>query len=136
MNDQPFELDDDTDTTYGMSSPDGSEEKGMSEAGSQGQILSSGAGEDWESPESDGTSLAEIAHDEGATRQAVISGIWHLAQNGTKEISDGDGWSITVNNDALKLEALKTLSKIYMDEKKNKKQKVTGLKYILIRDGN
>ena len=135
MNDQPFELDDDTDSPM-SGGPDGQEGQEVMKAWPQGQVLPIGAGEDWKSPESDGTSLATIAEEVGATRQNVIAGIWDLAQNGTKEISDGDGWSITVNNDALKLEALKTLSKIYMDEKKNKKQKAKWIHYVLIRDGN
>lgn len=65
-----------------------------------------------------------------------MKGLWYLAQHGTKEISDGDGGSITVNNDALKLEALKTLTKIHLDQKKNKKEKVKGIRYVLIKDGN
>ena len=134
---EDLDLDDTTiNTISDDSSSDRSEEEEVNKAWSQGQVLSVPAGEDWESPESDGTSLSEIATDIGATREAVVSGMWHIAQHGTKEISDGDGWSITVNNDSLKFEALKALSKIYTDEKKNKKQKVTGLKYILIRDGN
>jgi len=91
---------------------------------------------DWEGIESDGTSLATIAEEAWATPKAIISGLWEIAQHGTKEISDGDGWSLTVNNDSVKLEALKTLTKIYMDQKKNKKQKVKGIAYVLIRDGN
>lgn len=136
-NNTDFDIEDiDTWLVSDDSSPYGSEEGEMNEAGSQGQILSIPAGEDWEGPESDGTSLATIAEEVGATPKALMAGLWEIAQNWTKEISDCDGGSITVNNDSVKLEALKTLTKIYMDQKKNKKQKAKGISYFLIRDGN
>lgn len=117
------------DSTYWSEGQDGENKP-------SGQVLPMTTMSDWEGIESDGTSLATIAEEVWATPQAIISGLWEIAQNGTKEISDGDGWSLTVNNDSVKLEALKTLTKIYMDQKKNKKQKVKGISYVLIRDGN
>lgn len=82
------------------------------------------------------SSIEAVIDDIWATDEAIASGLWYLAQNAEKPISLWDGEYQMVNDDSVKLEALKTLAKMkgHFESKKRKKTSTKGIKYILIRE--
>lgn len=80
--------------------------------------------------------IIRVADDVWATDNAVIGGIWHLANHAQKPISLWDGNYDMVDDNATRLAALIHLSKVrdHLEKKNKKKKSNTKIKYVLIRD--
>ena len=83
-------------------------------------------------------SIIEIANSEevGATDEVIVKGIFNIAQNGTKSISQWEYWVTEVEDHTIQLAAWKMLAQMkgHFDQKKKKDARNKNIKYILIPD--
>ena len=86
--------------------------------------------------ELDATSIEKVADKVWATDEAIVCWLWYLANHWEKAISDWDGSYIMAPNDSVKLDALKTLSKMKWHFETKRKKQFTNkkIKYVLVRD--
>lgn len=95
--------------------------------------------EDYEFEWASEKSIIEIANSEevGATDVVIVKGIFNIAQNGTKSISQWELWVIEVEDHTIQLAAWKMLAQMkgHFDQKKKKDARNKNIKYILIPDG-